>query len=126
MRGYYGYLMKRPESTQTKFSKKAEEPGIPMSGDAARDALVNALVTYIYDNIGYNQETDTYGTCDFAHLLNDWMRFDVSKWTDYDATVASGLAVLASLKPVTQTITFDITQFHMKYDQGGNQSRIIH
>lgn len=125
MRGYYGYLMKRPESTQTKFSKKSEEPGIPMSGDAARDALVNGLVTYIYDNIGYNQETDTYGTCSFNHLLNDWIRFDVSKWTDYDSTVASGLAILASLKPVVETITFDITQFHKKFDQSGGQSRII-
>jgi hypothetical protein len=92
MRGYYGYLMKRPESTQTKFSKKSEEPGIPMTGDAARDALINALVTYIYDNIGYNQEQDAYGSCPFNHLLNDWVRFDVGKWTDYDSTVASGLA----------------------------------
>jgi len=125
MRGYYGYLMKRPESTQTKFSKKSEEPGIPMTGDAARDALINALVTYIYDNIGYNQDEDTYGSCPFNHLLNDWVKFDVGKWTDYDSTVASGLAVLASLKPIVETITFDITQFHKKFDNKGGQSRII-
>jgi hypothetical protein len=125
MRGYYGYLMMRPESTQTKFSKKSLEPGIPMSGEAARDALVNSLVTYIYDNVGYNKETDTYGTCPFNELLTDWIRFDVNKWTDYDSTVASGLAILASLKPVVETITFNVTQFHKKFNNNGGQSRII-
>jgi hypothetical protein len=123
-RGYLGYLMKRPEETMTKYSVKQQEVGIPMTGEAARDALVNGLVSYVYDSIGYNPERDAYGICPFENLLDNWLNFDVLKWTDYDPTVASGLAILASKKPrfVSQDITA-IKDFHVKFNNKGNQSK---
>jgi hypothetical protein len=125
-RGYLGYLMKRPEETMTKFSTKQQEVGIPMTGEAARDALVNGLVSYVYENIGYNPESDSYGNCQFERLLDDWLNFDVLKWTDYDPTVASGLAILASKKPKykSQDITF-IKDFHQRFSNKGNISKRI-
>jgi hypothetical protein len=125
-RGYLGYLMKRPEETMTKYSTKQQEVGIPMTGEAARDALVNGLVSYVYDHVGYNPEKDAYGNLPFERLLDDWLNFDVLKWTDYDPTVASGLAILASKKPKykSQDITF-IKDFHAKFDNKGGMSKRV-
>ena len=118
--------MKRPEETMTKYSTKQQEVGIPMTGEAARDAFVNGLVSYVYDSVGYNPERDAYGICPFENLLDNWLNFDVLKWTDYDPTVASGLAILASKKPrfVSQDITA-IKEFHVKFNNSGGQSRRI-
>lgn len=122
-RGYEGYLMSRPDPTHTAFSaKNQKELGIPMTGEAARSSLIEHLQSYIYDYIGI-KEDGTMGNCPFDFLLEDWIKFEVDAWTKYDATVASGLAVLASKKFVYKQETFDVFQFHHKYNNKGKLSR---
>jgi len=100
-RGYYNYLMDRPESTHTDFSRKQVTKGIPGSGVAVINAQAEAVATYIYDHVGLKSETGEIGKCYFNKLLDDWSRFDISDRTKFDATISSSLALLASQKFVT-------------------------
>lgn len=101
-RGYQGYLMMRPEETKTSESKKVREPGIPMSGGEARQALVYATEAYIINKVGLIEEegrSPYMGRCYFSNLLNDWREFDFdTEWTKFDCMVGAGLALLAARK----------------------------
>ena len=97
-RGYYDYLMDRPESTHTDFSRKQVTKGIPGSGVAVINAQAEVVATYIYDHVGLNMETGEVGKCYFNRLLDDWSRFDIDNRTKFDATISSSLALLASQK----------------------------
>ena len=99
-RGYYEYLMDRPESTHTDNSRKQQTKGIPSTGVAVLNAQTEAVATYVYDYIGMNDESGEMGKCYFNRLLDDWSRFEPDNRTKYDATVASSLALLASQKHV--------------------------
>ena len=100
-RGYYEYLMDRPESTHTDFSKKQKTKGIPGSGIAVINAQAEAVATYIYDHVGIKPGTEEMGKCYFNRLLDDWSRFDIGNRTKFDATISSSLALLASQKFVS-------------------------
>ena len=100
-RGYYEYLMDRPESTHTDFSKKQQTKGIPGSGVAVINAQAEAVATYIYDHVGVKPDTGEVGKCYFNNLLDDWSRFDIDNRTKFDATISSSLALLAAQKFVT-------------------------
>ena len=102
-KGYINYIKETNTSDTTKggLSKKIE--GISTSGDYTREAMMNEMVTYIYENIGKLDKAaldkrgitgDHYGFCPFEELMDQWLDFDVNKWTDYDAVVSSMLAVL--------------------------------
>ena len=124
MRGYEKYLMKRPEPTHTPHSKKNQrEYGIPMTGEDARNALIGAIESEIYDNVGYLESEDTYANCYFDELLLDWAKFDINNWTPYDCTVASGLALLAERKYVLKqkSVTTDL-EFFKTYKNRGSES----
>ena len=113
--GFYNYVMKTRQGDYTKSNSTKLVDGISLSGDNARESLINKLLTYVYHNVGYiDEETQENlgfsvitpkmnGFCYFDHLLTDWLNFDITKWTDYDATVASGLSILA-VDPVRKTI----------------------
>jgi hypothetical protein len=72
-RGYEKYLMARPESTHTKFSKKQTEVGIPATGTAVANAIVDSIQAYIYDYVGFNAEEGEIGRVFFTRLLKDWL-----------------------------------------------------
>ena len=83
---------------------------------------------YIQDYVGMKQD-GTFGDMYFNRTLNDWTRFDITKRTKYDATISSGLAVMAcnrhlytpNAKIERPTVNINIA----KYNQKGNMSRII-
>jgi len=98
-RGYYEYLMDRPEMTHTEWSKgKQKTKGIPGSGAAVINAQAEAIATYIYDHVGIVPDTGEMGRCYFNTLLDDWSRFEIDNRTKYDASISSSLALLASQK----------------------------
>lgn len=103
VRGYDKYLMMRPDPTHTGFSSKNQkEPGIPMTGDAARTALIEAIQTEVYDNCGWIDEQQRFAFNPFDETLQDWIEFDTENWTPHDSTVSSGLALLAERKYQTK------------------------
>tara|TARA_R100000664_G_scaffold34245_1_gene55682 strand:- start:4642 stop:6675 length:2034 start_codon:yes stop_codon:yes gene_type:complete len=125
-RGYYDYLMDRPESTHTDNTRKQQTKGIPSTGVAVLNAQTEAIATYVYDYIGLNQETEEMGKCYFNRLLDDWSRFEPDNRTKYDATVASSLALLASQKHVRKKeIKVVSLDFIKRYSNKGIMSKRV-
>ena len=124
VKGFYQYLMRRPESTHTAHSRKEQmEVGIPMSGDEARQALMDAIIGYVYTNVGFDVATNFYGKVFFPELLEDLIAFDPTKWTPHDCTVAFGLSLLATQKKVIKrTAEGTDERWFRTYKTQGNSS----
>ena len=126
-RGYYEYLMDRPDTTHTEWSKgKQKTKGIPGSGTAVINAQAEAIASYIYDYVGYNSDTGEIGSCYFNKLLDDWSRFEIDNRTKYDASISSSLALLASQKYIKKKKEIKKTySLVKKYNIKGTYSKRI-
>ena len=95
-RGYRGYSMNRPDKIWNKLSVAEKEVGgIPNSSEDIKQAHAAAIEMYIQDHVGINKE-GSFGDCYFNELLNDWAKFDINKRTKHDASISSGLAIMAN------------------------------
>jgi len=120
--------MRRPEPTHTAFSKKHQkEPGIPMSGDAARGALIGALESEVYNNVGWLEKEDMFAKCYISDLCLDLIEFEVDDWTPYDVSVATGLALLSERKFITikEGVNKVVQNFVREYKYTGNQGKAV-
>mgnify|MGYP003649614322 FL=1 len=127
-RGYRGYSMNRPDKTIHKLSVTEKEiGGIPNSSEDIKQAHAAAIEAYIEMFIGYNNEQ--YGTMYFQRTLEDWAAFDINNRTKHDASISSGLAIMACNKnkyrPVAEVIKEPVNLNFSKYDNRGNESKII-
>ena len=69
-------------------------------------------------------------TCIFNNTLNDWSRFNISNRTKHDASISSGLAIMACNKnkyrPIPErTKTSPINLGIKRYNNNGSISQII-
>tara|TARA_R110002020_G_scaffold475958_1_gene714923 strand:- start:22346 stop:24427 length:2082 start_codon:yes stop_codon:yes gene_type:complete len=95
--GFDSYLMERPMETHTEYSRKRQsEKGIPMSGEAVREAAVSVTESYIYENVGRDYNTNVMGKVYFQDLCRCWLKFNPQKWTDYDEFVGAALCLFAA------------------------------
>lgn len=126
-RGYQNYLMKRVAEVQSEHlenAKAQEDYGVPMSGEKDRGALLEVSTHYIYNNIGRNSQTGKMGKCYFNSLLKEWLEFTPEKWTDFDAVVGAGLAIIASREyiPKKPQTTTKPEELFSKFKAVGNRS----
>jgi hypothetical protein len=128
-RGYRGFSMNRPDKVWNNLSVAEKEVGgIPNSSEDIKQAHAAAIEMYIQEYVGLKQGSE-YGNMYFNRTLNDWTRFDITKRTKYDATISSGLAVMACNRhlykpnPVTEKPKLNINI--AKYSNKGNMSKII-
>lgn len=78
--------------------------GQPMTGKHVLNTHENAIRTFIQHFVGKkseekyrgNQEMGTMGIMPFNRTVMDWMKFNPTKRTAYDATISSGLALMGS------------------------------
>ena len=127
-RGYRGYSMNRPDKTMYKLSVTEKEiGGIPNSSEDVKQAHAAAIESYIEMFVGYNNEQ--YGTMYFQRTLEDWAAFDINNRTKHDASISSGLAIMACNKnkyrPVPEIIKEKVSLNFSKYDNKGYKSKII-
>ena len=65
----------------------------------------------------------------FNRTLTDWSGFDINNRTKYDATISSGLAIMACnknlYKPVADKKNIEISFGLSKYNNKGVTSKII-
>jgi len=128
-RGYRGYSINRPDKKYNKLSVTERElGGIPNSSEDIKQAHAAAIETYINDFVGL-KETG-YGDVYFQRTLEDWAKFDINNRTKHDASISSGLALMACNKhrytpgpkiEKLQSINLGIK----KYDNKGATSKII-
>ena len=127
-RGYRGFAMNRPDKKYNKLSVTEREiGGIPNSSEDIKQAHAAAIETYIEDAIGFLGEN--YGDLYFQRTLEDWAQFDINNRTKHDASISSGLAIMACNKnryaPVNITVREKINLGFKKYDNKGSVSKII-
>jgi len=83
---------------------------------------------YIQDHVGMKQD-GTFGDLCFNALLNDWSRFDINKRTKFDATISSGLAIMANNRhlyaPNAKIEKPKLNISISKYENTGDMSQII-
>ena len=128
-RGYRGYSMNRPDRVWNKLSTAEKEiGGIPNSSEDIKQAHAAAIEMYIQSHVGYMQE-GKYGNIYFNKTLNDWARFDITKRTKFDATISSGLAIMACnrnlYRPNAKVEKTKLNISIAKYKNTGNTSQII-
>jgi len=127
-RGYRGYCMNRPDKVFTKLSKTERElGGIPNSSEDVKQAHAAAIESFIEKHIGLKTEEGDMNTMPFNRTLEDWARFDISNRTKYDASISSGLAIMACQKHLYQPERKEsrILINFARYSNKGNLSQII-
>ena len=127
-RGYRGFSMNRPDRIFNKLSATEREiGGIPNSSQDIIQAHAAAIETYIEDYVGLIEMG--YGTMYFQDTLEDWARFDINKRTNHDASISSGLAIMACNKnkymPTEKREIVSVPLGFKKYNNQGTTSKII-
>ena len=126
-RGYRGFCMNRPDKTFIKLSKTEKElGGIPNSSEDVKQAHAAAIESYIESFVGM-QDSGDMGQMYFNRTLEDWARFDISNRTKFDASISSGLAIMACQKHLYQPERKEsrIMINFARYSNKGNISQII-
>ena len=127
-RGYRGYSMNRPDKTYNKLSTTEKEiGGIPNSSNDIKQAHAAAIESYIEKHVG--RLNDGYGDMYFTRTLEDWTKFDINNRTKYDASISSGLAIMACNRnlyaPTQERQVKSINLGIKRYDNKGSRSKII-
>jgi hypothetical protein len=102
-RGYRGFCMDRLDRPKSKLNpNELEYGGQVMSGKDILDSHMNAIGLWVENYVGvYNNEEQKVrpqgemGDMPFEETLKDWLAFNPDKRTEYDATISSGLAIMA-------------------------------
>ena len=127
-RGYRGFSINRPDKIWNKLSTTEKEiGGIPNSSEDIKQAHAAAIESYIQDYVG--ELENAYGDMYFQKTLEDWAQFDINNRTKYDATISSGLAIMAcnknKYKPVADRVIKSIDLGIKRYNNNGSLSKII-
>ena len=128
-RGYRGFSMNRPDKVWNKLSTAEKEiGGIPNSSEDIKQAHAAAIEMYIQSHVGMNAEGQ-FGNCYFNELLNDWAKFDINKRTKHDASISSGLAIMANNRHLYKpNATIEKPKLNIniaRYENKGNASKLI-
>ena len=132
-RGYRGFAMDRLDRDKTKLNANEKKyGGQMMSGQDILDSHMGAIGTWVQDYVGvYNDEIKKVrpigdmGDMPFQETLKDWLKFNPDERTKYDATISSGLSIMAcqSDKYKSKKIErkkIDIGNIVKKYDNKGS------
>jgi len=129
-RGYRHFSINRPDKVLTKLSVAEREiGGIPNSSEDIKQAHAAAIETYIETFVGNLGET--YGDLYFQRTLEDWARFNINNRTSHDASISSGLALMACnqhrYRPHAKIEKQPVVLNFAKYDNssGKNLSKLI-
>lgn len=133
-RGYRGFSMNRPDKPFDKLSVTEKElGGIPSSSEDVLQAHSSAIESYIERFVGYDREStyrpaDQIGIMPFNRTLDSWSKFDIRNRTAFDASISSGLSIMANQKHIylPEKKKSKISIKFARYDNSGNTSRIIY
>jgi len=128
-RGYRGYSMNRPDKIWNKLSVTEKEiGGIPNTSEDIKQAHAAAIEMYIQQHVGLKSD-ETYGNMYFNRTLNDWSKFDINRRTKFDATISSGLAIMACNRnlyaPNANIEKQKVNISFARYANDGTRSQII-
>ena len=127
-RGYRLFSINRPDKVWNKLSVTEKEiGGIPNSSEDIKQAHAAAIEAYIDSYVGFLD--DSYGDMYHQETLEDWANFDINNRTKHDASISSGLAIMAcnknKYKPTASRTTKKIDLGFKKYNNDGSLSKIL-
>ena len=127
-RGYRHFSMNRPDKVYNKLSVTEKDiGGIPNSSEDIKQAHAAAIESYIEDYVGITN--DGYGQMYFQRTLEDWGKFNINNRTKHDASISSGLAIMACNKnkytPVYRQQKQAVQLGFKRYNNTGDISKII-
>ena len=101
---------------------------IEKSSEDIKQAHAAAIEMYIQQYVG-DVGNGNWGNMYFNRTLNDWAKFDITKRTKFDASISSGLAIMAcnrnlyapNAKVEKQPINLNIG----RYTNKGSMSKLI-
>ena len=131
-RGYRPYSINRPDKLKNRLSRTEKElGGIPNTSEDITQAHAAAIESYIEKHVGLDMEAtyrdpDEMGSMFFNRTLTDWAKFDINKRTKHDASISSGLAIMANHKHLYQPQKKEskISVKFARYSNKGNISQI--
>jgi len=126
-RGYRGFSMNRPDKLINKLSiTEREIGGIPNSSEDIKQAHAAAIESYIENFVG--SKDNSYGDMYHQKTLEDWALFNINNRTKHDASISSGLAIMACNKnlyrPSPHKMVNKIKLGIKTYDNTGSMSKI--
>lgn len=132
-RGYRGFVLNRPDKPYDKLSSSEKElGGVPNTSEDMKQTHAACIESYVeqyvgYDNEGTYRDPDMVGDMFFNETLNDWARFNINDRTKHDASISSGLAIMAVRRHSFRTVQkkSKISVNFARYDQSGNNSTLI-
>lgn len=132
-RGYRKFSLNRPDKSFNNLSKSERElGGVPSNGEDFINTHATAIETYIQKYVGYDisgayRDPEEIGNMPFNRTLEDWAKFKPTDRTKRDASISSGLAIIATnrhtfnvqkeVKPVVVPVK--------RFDNSGNISRML-
>tara|TARA_Y100000004_G_scaffold197388_1_gene271741 strand:- start:9682 stop:11904 length:2223 start_codon:yes stop_codon:yes gene_type:complete len=131
-RGYRAFSINRPDKQKHLLSRTEKElGGMPNTSEDIKQAHASAIEAYIEKYVGYDVEgtyrnSDEIGSMYFNKTLEDWAKFDINKRTKHDASISSGLAIMANQKHLYQPQKKEskISIKFARYSNKGNISQI--
>ena len=92
-----------------------------------KQAHAAAIETYVEENVG--NTPNGYGNMYFQRTLEDWAKFNINNRTKHDASISSGLAIMACNKnryiPTAKRTLKSVNLGIKKYDNTGYNSKMI-
>jgi hypothetical protein len=132
-RGYRAFSMNRPDKQKHNLSKTEKElGGIPNTSEDVKQSHASAIETYIEKYVGIDldgvyRSSDEMGYMYFNRTLEDWARFDINNRTRHDASISSGLAIMANKRHdfISEKKQSKISIKFATYNNKGYSSEII-
>lgn len=131
-RGYSGFSMRRPDKHKNDLNSSEKELGGIPSSIQTIELHSNGIEAYINQHVGIDysgeyREEGSMGNMYFNRTLLDWANYDVNNRTKFDATISSGLAIMANQTIVKKPIKNDtkIMFNFARYSNKGMHSELI-
>ena len=131
-RGYRAFAMNRPDKSKNDLSKSEKELGGIPSSQPVISVHAESIEAYIERNVGVDatgnyRDVGSVGKMYFMRTLKDWSNYNIFNRTKFDATISSGLAIMANQRFINriEKKRSKISVNFAKYNNSGLNSEII-
>lgn len=134
-RGYRGFVMNRVDVGPEKYTDTDQQYGGQPLRNENTDLHQNSISSWIEAYVGKasdnkHREVGEMGDMPFNETLEDWLKFNPAKRTKHDASISSGIVIMATQKEKyamkkTKPSFEKVKPIFKKYNNTGNISTVV-